>query len=217
MRIILMGPPGVGKGTEASALEEKFNIPHVSTGDIFRALFRTEDPIGVKAREYTDKGLLVPDDVTAEIVKTRFRQKDVQEGFIFDGYPRNVAQAKAFDKYLTENNWPVDLVINIDAPDETIINRLSGRRICPKCGATYHILTNKPKVDNVCDVDQTELIQRKDDMPETIKHRLDIYKNETKPVLDYYEAKGLLVSVDGTGNIENTHRQVLKVIGDLNW
>ena len=216
MRLILMGPPGVGKGTEAATLEAQFNIPHVSTGDIFRALFRTEDPIGVKAREYIDKGLLVPDEVTDEIVTTRFRQEDVQKGFIFDGYPRNVAQAKAFEKYLTDNNWPVDLVINIDAPDQVIIDRLGGRRICPKCGATYHILSNKPKVDNVCDIDQTELIQRKDDLPETIKHRLSIYHNETKPVLKFYEDLGLLVNVDGTGDMANTHRQVLKVIGDLN-
>lgn len=216
MRIILMGPPGVGKGTEAATLEAKFNIPHVSTGDIFRALFRTDDPIGVKAREYTDKGLLVPDEVTDEIVTTRFRQEDVQKGFIFDGYPRNVAQAEAFEKYLTDNNWPVDVVINIDAPDATIIERLGGRRVCPTCGATYHISSNKPKVDNICDIDQTELIIRVDDLPETIKHRLDIYNNETKPVLEFYRAKGLLKNVDGTGDMENTHRQVLNIIGDLN-
>ena len=216
MRIIIMGPPGVGKGTEAARLEAQFNIPHVSTGDIFRALFRTDDPIGVKAREYIDKGLLVPDDVTNEIVQTRFREDDVKKDFIFDGYPRNIAQAEAFEKYLDENNWPVDIVINVDAPDQAIIDRLSGRRICPKCGATYHLTSNKPKVDNVCDIDQTELIQRKDDLPETIKNRLEVYHNETKPLLDFYQAKGLLVNVDGTGDMENTHRQVLKIIGDLN-
>ena len=215
MRIIIMGPPGVGKGTEAATLETQFNIPHVSTGDIFRALFRTEDPIGVKAREYIDKGLLVPDELTDEIVKTRFRQEDVQKGFIFDGYPRNVAQAKAFESFLEENNWPIDVVINIDATNENIIERLSGRRICPKCGATYHIVSNKPKVDNVCDIDQTELIQRKDDLPETIKHRLEVYHNETKPVLEFYEKLNLLVNVDGSGDIPNTHRQVLKIIGEL--
>ncbi|WP_162140228.1 adenylate kinase [Haploplasma axanthum] len=215
MRIIIMGPPGVGKGTEASMLEAQFNIPHVSTGDIFRALFRTDDPIGIEAREYIDKGLLVPDELTNRIVETRFRTEDVHHGFIFDGYPRNVAQAEAFTKFLNERNWKVDTVINVDTKDETIIERLSGRRVCPKCGATYHIVSNKPRIENICDNDQTELIQRKDDKPETIKNRLEIYHRETKPVIEYYRKAGLLVNVDGSGDIENTHRQVLKIIGDL--
>lgn len=215
MRIIIMGPPGVGKGTEASMLEAQFNIPHVSTGDIFRALFRTEDPIGLEAKTYTDKGMLVPDEVTNRVVETRFRNEDVHTGFIFDGYPRNVAQAEAFNKFLEENNWKIDVVINVDAKDEQIVERLSGRRVCPKCGATYHISSNKPKVEGICDNDQEVLIQRKDDLPETIKNRLEIYHRETKPVIDFYRKIGLLVEVDGGGNIENTHRQVLKIIGDL--
>ncbi|MDY0276537.1 MAG: adenylate kinase [Acholeplasma sp.] len=215
MRIIIMGPPGVGKGTEASTLETQFGIPHVSTGDIFRALFRTEDPIGLEAKKFIDQGLLVPDEVTNRIVETRFRDKDVHNGFIFDGYPRNVAQATAFNEFLAKNNWKVDVVINVDASDEVIIDRLSGRRVCPKCGATYHIASNRPKVDNICDNDQTVLIQRKDDEPETIKNRLEIYHRETKPVIEYYKKLGLLVDVDGTGDIANTHRQVLEIIGGL--
>lgn len=215
MRIIIMGPPGVGKGTEANMLEAQFNIPHVSTGDIFRALFRTEDPIGLEAREYIDKGLLVPDELTNKIVETRFRTNDVHKGFIFDGYPRNVEQAKAFDKFLSKNNWNVDVVLNVDAKDEVIIERLSGRRVCPKCGATYHLLFNKPKTTGLCDNDQTPLIQRKDDSIETIKNRLEIYHRETKPVIEYYEKKGLIITIDGSGTMENTHQQVLKALGDI--
>lgn len=215
MRIIIMGPPGVGKGTEANMLEAQFNIPHVSTGDIFRALFRTEDPIGLEAREYIDKGLLVPDELTNKIVETRFRTNDVHKGFIFDGYPRNVEQAKAFDKFLSKNNWNVDVVLNVDAKDEVIIERLSGRRVCPKCGATYHLLFNKPKTMGLCDNDQTPLIQRKDDSIETIKNRLEIYHKETKPVIEYYEKKGLIITIDGSGTMENTHQQVLKALGDI--
>ena len=215
MRIIIMGPPGVGKGTQASMLEKQFNIPHISTGDIFRALFRTDDPVGLKAREYMDQGLFVPDDVTNEVVQTRFRQKDIHKEFLFDGYPRNIAQAEAFDKFLKENNWEVDLVLNIQCPEEVIIKRLSGRRICPKCGATYHIETNQPKVDGICDNDQTALIQREDDLPSTIKKRIDIYHNETKPVIHYYNKKGLVANVDGSMSIDETYAQILKVLGAL--
>lgn len=216
MRIVIMGPPGVGKGTEASMLEKQFNIPHVSTGNIFRALFSTEDPVGVEAKEYIEKGQLVPDDVTNRVVETRFRDNDVHTGFIFDGYPRNVAQAEAFDIFLNKNNWKIDVVINVDAPDETIVERLSGRRVCPTCGATYHTIYNKPKNYGVCDLEGSKLIQRKDDEEETILKRLSIYHEETKPVIEYYKNKGLIKDIDGTGSIENTHQQTLKVLGDLN-
>lgn len=215
MRIIIMGPPGVGKGTEASMLEKQFNIPHVSTGDIFRALFRTDDPVGIKARAYMDQGLFVPDDVTNEVVKTRFREEDVRTSFLFDGYPRNIAQAKAFDEFLAENGWEVDIVLNIESPEEEIIKRLSGRRICPNCGRTYHIDSNQPKNSGLCDDDNTTLIQREDDLPATIKKRIDIYHQETKPVIDYYNKKGLVKNVDGSKAIENTHQETLKALGDL--
>lgn len=212
VRIIIMGPPGVGKGTEASMLEKQLNIPHVSTGDIFRALFRTDDPIGVKAREYMDQGLFVPDDVTNEVVKTRFREDDVKKSFLFDGYPRNTVQASAFDKFLAENGWEIDIVLNIDAADEVIINRLTGRRICPKCGEVYHIESNPPKVAGKCDKDGTELIQREDDMPETVKKRIDIYHEQTKPLIDYYSQKGLLVNIDGSKTIKNTHAETMSAL-----
>ena len=215
MRIIIMGPPGVGKGTQATTLATQFNIPHVSTGDIFRALFRTEDPIGLEVKKYLDDGLLVPDELTNQVVETRFKQKDVHSGFIFDGYPRNVDQAKAFQKYLEDHNWNVDVVINVDAKDEVIIKRLSGRRVCPTCGTTYHMESNKPKVDTICDKDQTPLIQRKDDRPETIKQRLEIYHEQTKPLVDFYENLGLLVTVDGSGSIQESQENLLKALGDI--
>lgn len=212
-----MGPPGVGKGTEASMLEQQLNIPHVSTGDIFRALFRTDDPIGIKAREYMDQGLFVPDEVTNEVVKTRFKEDDVKKTFLFDGYPRNVSQAIAFDKYLNENNWDIDIVLNITAPDEDIIKRLTGRRICPQCGKVYHIDSNKPITAGICDLDGSKLIQREDDMPETVKKRINIYHEQTKPVIEYYNKKGLVVNINGSKTIENTHKETMKALGDLLW
>lgn len=217
MRLIIMGPPGVGKGTQANKIHQNFGIPHVSTGDIFRTLLRSEDEVGLEVRKYLDQGLLVPDELTNKVVETRFEQKDVHEGFIFDGYPRNVFQAESFNKFLKDNNWEVDLVINVDAKDELIIKRLSGRRVCPKCGRTYHIESNPPKVKGVCDVDQTELIQREDDKPETIKKRLDIYHSETKPLIEFYNKLGLLKSVSGSGTIEETNKLIKNILGDLKW
>lgn len=215
MRIIIMGPPGVGKGTQATRLEEELNIPHVSTGNIFRTLLRAEDPIGIEVRKYLDNGLLVPDELTNQVVQTRFKDKDIDKGFIFDGYPRNVNQAKAFNEYLKEKKLKIDFVINIDAEDEVIINRLGGRRVCPTCGTTYHLESDRPKVDMLCDKDQTPLILREDDKPETIKLRLDIYHKETKPLVEFYEKLGLLVNVDGSGTIEESHKQVIKALGEF--
>ena len=215
MRIIIMGPPGVGKGTQATMLQSQFNIPHVSTGDIFRAILRTEGELTTEVRNYLDQGLLVPDELTNEVVANRFESDDVKEGFIFDGYPRNVNQAEAFSKFLSENNYPIDLVINITASDKVIVDRLSGRRVCPKCGETYHLETKKPKVEGICDNDQTPLIQREDDKPATILKRLAIYHEQTKPLINYYEQLGLLKTVDGSGSIDYTNEQVLEIIGDL--
>lgn len=217
MRIIIMGPPGVGKGTQATTIAEDLNIPHVSTGDIFRALFRSEDPIGNTVKGYLDKGLLVPDELTNKVVETRFKQDDIQQGFIFDGYPRNVFQAKAFKEYLDENKLSIDVVINIDAKDDVIIDRLSGRRVCPTCGKTYHMESNKPLNDTLCDIDNTPLIQREDDKPETIKKRLSIYHEQTKPLVDFYENLGLLKTVDGSGDIKESHDQIRNVLRSLKW
>lgn len=215
MRIIIMGPPGVGKGTQAAKIEHEFNIPHISTGDIFRALFRTEDPIGIEVKKYLDHGLLVPDELTNRVVEKRFEQEDVKRGFILDGYPRNVAQALAFNQFLNKKGLKLDVVINIDASDEVIIKRLSGRRVCPTCGETYHLESNPPKVDMICDKDQTPLIQRVDDKAETIKKRLDIYHEQTKPLANFYEELKLLITVDGSGTISESHNQVIKAFGEL--
>src|SRR5690625_1206354 len=210
-----MGPPGVGKGTQANKIHQNFGIPHVSTGDIFRTLLRSEDEVGLEVRKYLDQGLLVPDELTNKVVETRFKEKDVHEGFIFDGYPRNVFQAESFNKFLDKHNWKIDLVINVEADDELIIKRLSGRRVCPTCGKTYHLESNPPKVDGICDVDQTTLIQREDDKPETIKKRLNVYSEQTKPLIEFYTKLGLLKSVSGEGTIEETNRMIKKILGEL--
>lgn len=215
MRLIIMGPPGVGKGTQANKIHQNFGIPHVSTGDIFRTLLRSEDEVGLEVRKYLDQGLLVPDELTNKVVETRFKEKDVHEGFIFDGYPRNVFQAESFNKFLDKHNWKIDLVINVEADDELIIKRLSGRRVCPTCGKTYHLESNPPKVDGICDVDQTTLIQREDDKPETIKKRLNVYSEQTKPLIEFYTKLGLLKSVSGEGTIEETNRMIKKILGEL--
>lgn len=217
MRLIMMGPPGVGKGTQAKMIQQQFNVPHVSTGDIFRGILKTKGELSTEVNKYLDKGLLVPDELTNKVVETRFENKDIHVGFVFDGYPRNVVQAEAFETYLDEHNWKVDLVINIQADDDLIVKRLSGRRVCPTCGRIYHLESNPPKVVGICDIDQTPLIQREDDKPETIVKRLNIYHQETKPLIDFYEAKGLLKTIDGSGGIEDANKQVLKLIGDLKW
>jgi len=215
MRIIIMGPPGVGKGTQAAKIEQDFNIPHISTGNIFRSLFRSEDPVGIEVKTYLDQGLLVPDELTNKVVEQRFELDDVKRGFILDGYPRNVFQAEAFNNYLTNKGLKLDIVINIDAKDEVIVSRLSGRRVCPKCGETYHLESNPPKVSALCDLDSTPLIQREDDKPETIKKRLDIYHEQTKPLADFYQKLNLLKTVDGSGTIDESHKQICKAFGEL--
>ncbi len=216
MRLIIMGPPGVGKGTASKLLIKQYQIPHISTGDIFRELFAGDSEIGKTAKSYIDRGELVPDEITNEIVRLRLDKEDVQDGFLFDGYPRNISQAEALDKIMRDKGWKIDAVIDVQADKEIIIPRITGRRVCSTCGAVYHIENNKPKVDGICDLDGGKLIQRVDDQEETIQNRIEVYQQQTKPVIGYYESQKLLVHVDGSKNIEYTNEQIMKVLGEIN-
>lgn len=197
MRVVLLGPPGAGKGTQAVKLVEKYNIPHISTGDIFRKNLKEKTELGLKAKEYMDQGLLVPDNLVVDIVKDRLMEKDCNKGFLLDGFPRTVEQAEALEKELKKLNINLNGVINIDVKDETLIDRLTGRLVCKSCGATYNAKFNKPKQDKICDICKGELYTRDDDKEETVKNRLEVYKNQTQPLIDYYEKKGKLTTIDG--------------------
>lgn len=197
MRIVLLGPPGAGKGTQAVRLVEKYNIPHISTGDIFRKNLKEKTELGLKAKEYMDKGLLVPDNLVVDIVKDRLMENDCNNGFLLDGFPRTVEQAEALEKELENLKINLNGVINIEVKDETLIDRLTGRLVCKSCGATYNAKFNKPKKDKVCDICGGELYTREDDKEDTVKNRLKVYKNQTQPLIDYYEKKGMLTTIDG--------------------
>ena len=196
--IILMGPPGAGKGTQAKLIIQTFNLPHISTGDMFREAMKNETPLGLKAKSYIDQGHLVPDDVTIGIVEERLTQDDCKGGFLLDGFPRTIPQAEALDKMMEKMHRKIDLVIDVETPKEELIRRISGRRVCKSCGAPYHVDTMKPKVDGVCDICGGTLIQRKDDNVEALEVRLNHYEHETKPLLDYYKEAGNLVTLDGS-------------------
>jgi adenylate kinase len=209
MRLILVGPPGAGKGTQAVHIAEHFGIPHISTGDIFRANLKEGTPLGLKAKEYMDAGNLVPDEVTNEMVKDRLTHDDVANGFLLDGYPRNVVQAGVLRAYLAEKSTPLDAVLELSVEDSEIIARLSGRRTCKECSASYHIQFNKPQVDGKCDKCGGELIQREDDKESVIKHRLDVYAEQTAPIVSFYREEGLLISMVATGDVDEiTHRAI---------
>jgi len=217
MRIILMGPPGAGKGTLAESLVKHYHIPHISTGNIFRELFKDKTTIGKIAKEYIDRGELVPDDITNEIVRHRLSHADTtKKGFLFDGYPRNIEQAKSFDQLLIQNTWSLDAVININVPDEIIVKRISGRRVCEVCGAVYHVNNKPPKNSGVCDHDGGKLIQRVDDMEETVQRRLRVYNEQTAPVIGYYENSGSIIHIDGTQTIQEVDAAIKKVLGEMN-
>ncbi|OED59197.1 adenylate kinase [Acholeplasma laidlawii] len=211
-RMIFVGPPGAGKGSQAKIISQTLNIPHISTGDMFRTHIKGSTPLGLEAKKYTDQGLLVPDDVTNQMVKDRLSQKDVEKGFIFDGYPRTPDQAIFLDNLLMVTNQKLDVVLNISSSDEVIVKRITGRRTCPVCGAIYHVDNFPPKVAGICDNDGATLVQRKDDQKETIIRRLSVYKEETFPLIKYYANKNLLMDVDGNQPLEVITKHVLEIL-----
>lgn len=208
MKIILLGAPGAGKGTQAEVICNRYNIPAISTGNIIREALKTGTEMGLKAKSYMESGALVPDEVVIGIIKERIVKDDCKDGFILDGFPRTIPQAEALDKM----GIVIDKVVDIEVPDEKIINRMSGRRVCEKCGASYHLEYKKPKVDGVCDACSGTLIQRKDDHPDTVKSRLDVYHSETEPLKDYYEKQGKLTVVEGQEEIEDTTRLLIEAL-----
>ncbi len=202
LNLILMGLPGAGKGTQAEKIVEKYDIPHISTGDMFRLAIKEGTELGQKAKSYMDEGALVPDEVTIGIVEERLNKKDCEKGFLLDGFPRTLAQAEALDQLLSDMDRSIDYVLHVDVDKEALVERLTGRRICPECGTTYHVIFNPPKVEGKCDKDGAALIQREDDQPDTVKNRLEVNLEQTQPMLDFYSAKGDLVTIDGGQDID---------------
>ncbi len=214
MRIIMLGAPGAGKGTQAKKIAAKYSIPHISTGDIFRANIKNGTELGKKAKTYMDQGLLVPDELVVDLVVDRVNQEDCANGYVLDGFPRTIPQAEALDKALMEMGQSIDYAINVEVPDENIVQRMSGRRACVNCGATYHIVYAPTKKENVCDTCEGELILRDDDKPETVQKRLNVYHEQTQPLIDYYTEKNKLVEVDGTIDIEKVFDAIVKILGE---
>lgn len=215
MNIILMGLPGAGKGTQASEIVKKFPIPHISTGDMFRKAIKDETDLGKEAKSYMDRGELVPDEVTVGIVKDRISEDDAKKGFLLDGFPRTIEQAEALSNIMQELDRKIDAVINIEVPEEELMNRLTGRRICEKCGTTYHLVFNPPKVDGICDLDGGKLYQREDDNPETVANRLNVNVKQSKPILEFYDNKNVLKNIDGSRDIKVVTNDVIDILEDL--
>ena len=213
MKIIMLGAPGAGKGTQAKQIAGKYSIPHISTGDIFRANIKNGTELGKKAKEYMDKGLLVPDELTCDLVADRIGQDDCKNGFVLDGFPRKIPQAEALDKALDGLGEKMDYAIDVDVPDESIVKRMSGRRACLDCGATYHIVSIPPKQEGICDACGSKLVLRDDDKPETVQKRLDVYHEQTQPLIDYYKNQGILKSVDGTKPMEEVFSNIVEILG----
>ena len=213
MKIIMLGAPGAGKGTQAKMIADKYGIPHVSTGDIFRANIKNGTELGKEAKKYMDQGLLVPDELTVKILLDRVAQPDCENGYVLDGFPRTIPQAEVLDKALAELSDKIDYAINVDVPDENIINRMSGRRACLSCGATYHVVHIPPKKEGVCDKCGQALVLRDDDKPETVKNRLQVYHEQTQPLIDFYTGKGILKTVDGTVDMQDVFDAIVKILG----
>ena len=213
MKIIMLGAPGAGKGTQAKKIAAKYGIPHISTGDIFRANIKNGTELGLKAKSYMDAGGLVPDEITIGMLLDRIHQADCENGYVLDGFPRTIPQAESLTEALKKNGESIDFAVNVDVPDENIISRMSGRRACLNCGATYHIVYNAPKKEGVCDACGQELVLREDDKPKTVKKRLDVYHDQTQPLIDYYTKAGVLAEVDGTKDINDVFDDITKILG----
>ena len=213
MKVIMLGAPGAGKGTQAKKIAEKYEIPHISTGDIFRANIKNGTELGNKAKSYMDQGHLVPDELTCDLVVDRIKQADCKNGYVLDGFPRTIPQAEALTNALNVRGEKIDYAVNVEVPDENIVNRMSGRRACLACGATYHVEYNAPKAEGFCDSCGKDLVLRDDDKPETVKKRLDVYHAQTQPLIEYYQAAGALVEVDGTQDINVVFDDIVKILG----
>ena len=214
MKIIMLGAPGAGKGTQAKQIADKYSIPHISTGDIFRANIKNGTELGQKAKTYMDQGLLVPDELVVDLVVDRVQQDDCKNGYVLDGFPRTIPQAEALDKALAALGDKVDYAIDVNVPDENIVNRMSGRRACLNCGATYHIVSVPTKVEGICDRCGNPVVLRDDDKPETVQKRLKVYHEQTQPLIDYYKKQNILKSVDGTQPMEKVFADIVAILGE---
>lgn len=212
MKIVMLGAPGAGKGTQAEMIAEKYNIPHISTGDIFRANIKNGTELGKKAKAYMDAGNLVPDELTVDLVIDRVAQDDCKEGYILDGFPRTIPQAEVFTQQLAKNGDKIDYAIDVEVPDENIITRMGGRRSCPNCGATYHIQYIPPKKEGICDSCGEALVLRNDDKPETVKNRLNVYHESTQPLIDFYKEQDVLREVDGTQDMKDVFAAIINIL-----
>lgn len=212
MKLIMLGAPGAGKGTQAAKLKEKYNIPHISTGDIFRANIKNGTELGKKAKSYMDKGELVPDELVCDLVVSRLQEDDAKEGYILDGFPRTIPQAKALDEALEKAGDSIDYAIDVEVSDEDIVLRMAGRRACLNCGATYNVNSMPPQKEGICDNCGNELVLRDDDKPETVKNRLAVYHEQTQPLIDYYKNKGCLKEVDGTLPLDEAFKTIVDML-----
>ena len=213
MKIIMLGAPGAGKGTQAKKIAEKYGIPHISTGDIFRANIKGGTELGMKAKSYMDQGQLVPDDVTIGMLLDRISQEDCAGGYVLDGFPRTIPQAESLTKALNARNEKMDYAINVDVPDEAIVTRMGGRRACIACGATYHNVYNPTKTEGICDACGEKLVLRDDDKPETVQKRLTVYHEQTQPLIEYYDSEGILKTVDGTQDLNDVFEDIIEILG----